>query len=161
MDDQEESGWKYIHGDVFRFPVYKSLFAAALGVGTQLFTLWVSLSNKYLSFKGVSCLCLLLFSSFVTMYLWSCFQCNIHLYACSSWCFLSIQQGSSVHCTGYCICANIRHCRLLRSFLLLYDWREKLGTFSLLRQHIPPVHSKTCSSLLSSVITFMHFIACE
>lgn len=36
-DDQEETGWKYIHGDVFRFPKYKSLFAAALGCGTQLF----------------------------------------------------------------------------------------------------------------------------
>ncbi|XP_050234786.1 transmembrane 9 superfamily member 2-like [Mercurialis annua] len=40
-DDQEETGWKYIHGDVFRYPKYKSLFAAALGSGTQLFTLTV------------------------------------------------------------------------------------------------------------------------
>ncbi|KAK7845662.1 transmembrane 9 superfamily member 2 [Quercus suber] len=39
VDDQEETGWKYIHGDVFRYPKYKSLFAAALGSGTQLFTL--------------------------------------------------------------------------------------------------------------------------
>ncbi|KAD0676517.1 hypothetical protein E3N88_43873 [Mikania micrantha] len=39
-EDQEESGWKYIHGDVFRFPQYKSLFAAALGSGTQLFALY-------------------------------------------------------------------------------------------------------------------------
>ncbi|KAK4707587.1 hypothetical protein R3W88_028512 [Solanum pinnatisectum] len=38
-DDQEETGWKYIHGDVFRYPKQKSLFAAALGSGTQLFTL--------------------------------------------------------------------------------------------------------------------------
>lgn len=38
-NDQEETGWKYIHGDVFRFPKYKSLFAAALGSGTQLFML--------------------------------------------------------------------------------------------------------------------------
>ncbi|XP_038702184.1 transmembrane 9 superfamily member 4 [Tripterygium wilfordii] len=38
-DDQEETGWKYIHGDVFRYPKYKSLLAAALGSGTQLFTL--------------------------------------------------------------------------------------------------------------------------
>ncbi|CAN1266630.1 Transmembrane 9 superfamily member 3 [Linum perenne] len=37
--DQEETGWKYIHGDVFRYPKYKSLFAASLGSGTQLFTL--------------------------------------------------------------------------------------------------------------------------
>lgn len=38
-DDQEETGWKYIHGDVFRYPKYKSVLAAALGSGTQLFTL--------------------------------------------------------------------------------------------------------------------------
>jgi len=38
-DDQEETGWKYIHGDVFRYPPYKSLFCAVLGSGTQLFTL--------------------------------------------------------------------------------------------------------------------------
>ncbi|KAJ4878008.1 Transmembrane 9 superfamily member 3 [Raphanus sativus] len=38
-DDQEETGWKYIHGDVFRFPKHKSLFVASLGSGTQLFTL--------------------------------------------------------------------------------------------------------------------------
>ncbi|GFS35259.1 endomembrane protein 70 protein family [Actinidia rufa] len=40
-DDQEETGWKYIHGDVFRFPKYKSLLAAATGSGTQLFTLTI------------------------------------------------------------------------------------------------------------------------
>ncbi|XP_009615617.1 transmembrane 9 superfamily member 3-like isoform X1 [Nicotiana tomentosiformis] len=39
VNDHEETGWKYIHGDVFRFPKHKSLFAAALGCGTQLFTL--------------------------------------------------------------------------------------------------------------------------
>ncbi|GAV58446.1 EMP70 domain-containing protein [Cephalotus follicularis] len=41
VDDQEESGWKYIHGDVFRYPKNKSLFSAAIGSGTQLFTLAV------------------------------------------------------------------------------------------------------------------------
>uniref|UniRef100_A0A0D6QWY8 Transmembrane 9 superfamily member n=1 Tax=Araucaria cunninghamii TaxID=56994 RepID=A0A0D6QWY8_ARACU len=38
-DDQEETGWKYIHGDVFRYPPHKSLFCAVLGSGTQLFAL--------------------------------------------------------------------------------------------------------------------------
>lgn len=38
-EDQEESGWKYIHGDVFRYPAYKSLFCALLGSGTQMLTL--------------------------------------------------------------------------------------------------------------------------
>jgi len=38
-DDQEETGWKYIHGDVFRYPPHKSLFSAVLGSGTQLLAL--------------------------------------------------------------------------------------------------------------------------
>ncbi|KAJ8460353.1 hypothetical protein OPV22_033279 [Ensete ventricosum] len=38
-DDQEETGWKYIHGDVFRFPKKKSLFSAIIGSGTQLLAL--------------------------------------------------------------------------------------------------------------------------
>ncbi|URE11499.1 phagocytic receptor [Musa troglodytarum] len=40
-EDQEETGWKDIHGDVFRFPKNKSLLAASLGSGTQLFALTV------------------------------------------------------------------------------------------------------------------------
>jgi len=34
--EEEESGWKLIHGDVFRFPENPSLFCAAVGVGNQL-----------------------------------------------------------------------------------------------------------------------------
>ncbi|MBA0560664.1 hypothetical protein Golob_017548 [Gossypium lobatum] len=40
-DQEEETGWKSIHGDVFRYPKHKSLFAAALGCGTQLFTITI------------------------------------------------------------------------------------------------------------------------
>ncbi|KAJ6834665.1 transmembrane 9 superfamily member 2-like [Iris pallida] len=41
LEDEEETGWKYIHGDVFRFPKYKSLFAAVIGSGTQLLALTI------------------------------------------------------------------------------------------------------------------------
>lgn len=34
--EEEESGWKYIHGDVFRFPPNKSLFCSFVGTGTQV-----------------------------------------------------------------------------------------------------------------------------
>jgi hypothetical protein len=34
--DEEESGWKYIHGDVFRFPPHKNVFCAFVGTGTQV-----------------------------------------------------------------------------------------------------------------------------
>ncbi|XP_010910473.1 transmembrane 9 superfamily member 2 [Elaeis guineensis] len=36
LEEEEETGWKYIHGDVFRFPKHKSLFSAVIGSGTQL-----------------------------------------------------------------------------------------------------------------------------
>jgi len=34
--EEEESGWKLIHGDVFRFPQHVGLFCALVGVGNQL-----------------------------------------------------------------------------------------------------------------------------
>ncbi|XP_029436885.1 transmembrane 9 superfamily member 1 [Rhinatrema bivittatum] len=37
--DQGDNGWKIIHTDVFRFPPYKSLLCAVLGVGTQFLAL--------------------------------------------------------------------------------------------------------------------------
>lgn len=37
--DEEESGWKYVHGDVFRYPSQKNLFCAFIGTGTQIFYL--------------------------------------------------------------------------------------------------------------------------
>ena len=40
--DDEESGWKMIHGDVFRFPAQVSLLCSILGVGAQLFALIVA-----------------------------------------------------------------------------------------------------------------------
>jgi len=42
-EEQEESGWKNIHGDVFRFPPSKTLFCAFVGSGTQLFFLTLAI----------------------------------------------------------------------------------------------------------------------
>nr|GMD21801.1 transmembrane 9 superfamily member 3 isoform X1 [Ipomoea batatas] len=50
-ENQEESGWKGLHGDVFRYPQHKSLFAAALGSGTHL--LLVAVSILILALVGV------------------------------------------------------------------------------------------------------------
>ena len=33
---EEESGWKLIHGNVFRFPNQTNLFAALVGAGGQV-----------------------------------------------------------------------------------------------------------------------------
>ncbi|KAG1664039.1 hypothetical protein FOA52_010458 [Chlamydomonas sp. UWO 241] len=37
--EEDESGWKYVHGDVFRFPPFVNLFCAFIGTGTQIFYL--------------------------------------------------------------------------------------------------------------------------
>jgi len=42
-DDEEETGWKLVHGDVFRLPPATSVFCAFVGTGTQLFSLVIFL----------------------------------------------------------------------------------------------------------------------
>ncbi|CAG9464657.1 unnamed protein product [Pedinophyceae sp. YPF-701] len=43
LDDAEETGWKYVHADVFRFPRRRGLFCALVGTGYQLLLLSVLL----------------------------------------------------------------------------------------------------------------------
>jgi transmembrane 9 superfamily protein 1 len=38
-EEDGDAGWKLLHGDVFRFPVNKTLFCAAIGAGTHLILL--------------------------------------------------------------------------------------------------------------------------
>ena len=40
-ETMEESGWKLVHGDVFRPPRYPKLFAAVIGSGIQIFCMAV------------------------------------------------------------------------------------------------------------------------
>ena len=35
--EEDETGWKLVHGDVFRFPRNKALFSAFIGAGTQIY----------------------------------------------------------------------------------------------------------------------------
>jgi len=42
-ETKEESGWKLVHGDVFRFPKNVMLFAAAVGTGAQILALTIIL----------------------------------------------------------------------------------------------------------------------
>ncbi|KAL9256164.1 Transmembrane 9 superfamily member 3-like protein [Drosera capensis] len=63
-EDQEETGWKYIHGDVFRFPKHKSLLAAALGSGTHtLFIFLLSLVGVFYPYNRGA-----LFTALVVIY---------------------------------------------------------------------------------------------
>jgi hypothetical protein len=49
--DEEESGWKLIHGDVFRFPENTTLFCAAVGTGNHL--ICVTFLHLCLALTGV------------------------------------------------------------------------------------------------------------
>jgi len=42
-EDPEDYGWKLIHGHVFRFPSYKNLFTAFIGLGSQCIFIFFSL----------------------------------------------------------------------------------------------------------------------
>ena len=42
-EEQEETGWKYIHGDVFRPPPQLNLFAACVGTGSQILAMAVAI----------------------------------------------------------------------------------------------------------------------
>ena len=59
--DNDETGWKYIHGDVFRFPKNKTLLCAVVGTGTQflvltLFIFFLALVGAYLPYNRGSLL---------------------------------------------------------------------------------------------------------
>jgi len=42
-DDQEDYGWKLIHGDVFRFPNHKNVFSAFMGIGMQFLSIVIGI----------------------------------------------------------------------------------------------------------------------
>lgn len=47
-ETMEESGWKLVHGDVFRPPKYPKLFAAVIGSGIQIFCMAVITLCRFL-----------------------------------------------------------------------------------------------------------------
>lgn len=51
LDGELEYGWKLIHGDVFRFPPYRSFFCAFIGVGSQF--LAMSAGMLFLALVGL------------------------------------------------------------------------------------------------------------
>lgn len=53
-DMNEESGWKLVHGDVFRPPKYLEVLAALIGTGVQLallvlFTILITIAGKMIA----------------------------------------------------------------------------------------------------------------
>eukprot|EP01012_Entosiphon_sulcatum_P032161 TRINITY_DN40925_c0_g1_i1.p1 TRINITY_DN40925_c0_g1~~TRINITY_DN40925_c0_g1_i1.p1 ORF type:complete len:583 (+),score=116.39 TRINITY_DN40925_c0_g1_i1:35-1783(+) len=40
-EEQDETGWKLLHADVFRYPQHKSLFASIIGTGVQLLLIFL------------------------------------------------------------------------------------------------------------------------
>ena len=54
MDEAyEETGWKLVHGDIFRPPQHRAFFVANLGAGIQLIAMSVSFSTQFGSFFGL------------------------------------------------------------------------------------------------------------
>lgn len=47
----EETGWKLVHGDVFRPPRHPRLFAAVIGTGVQIFAMALITLCKWLKPK--------------------------------------------------------------------------------------------------------------
>ncbi|KAI7835337.1 hypothetical protein COHA_010761 [Chlorella ohadii] len=57
LEDGEETGWKLVHGDVFRFPPYLNVFCAVVGTGTQILVMalvifCLSLLGTYYPYNG-------------------------------------------------------------------------------------------------------------
>ncbi|PSC72630.1 phagocytic receptor 1b [Micractinium conductrix] len=57
LEDAEETGWKLVHGDVFRFPPHLNLFCAVVGTGTQILVMalmifGLSLLGTYYPYNG-------------------------------------------------------------------------------------------------------------
>ncbi|KAE8682448.1 Transmembrane 9 superfamily member 5 [Hibiscus syriacus] len=84
-EEDREVGWKYIHGDVFRYPQHKSLFCAVMGMGTQLLTLvfclfvLVCLGILYPYNRGTLCTALVILyslTSVVAGYTTASFHCQ-------------------------------------------------------------------------------------
>lgn len=48
-DTMEESGWKNVHGDVFRPPQYPMILSSLLGSGIQLFCMVLIVICKFFS----------------------------------------------------------------------------------------------------------------
>jgi len=49
----EESGWKLVHGDVFRPPIYRRLLVALTGAGIQIFmSTFIVIGNWNIDKKG-------------------------------------------------------------------------------------------------------------
>lgn len=58
---KEETGWKMIHGDVFRCPPYANLFSALMGSGAQIFfTILLLLTSVVLGVFKATRRCVLL-----------------------------------------------------------------------------------------------------
>lgn len=49
-DTLEETGWKLVHGDVFRPPKYPRLFSAIIGSGIQIFFMALITICKFILF---------------------------------------------------------------------------------------------------------------
>ena len=53
-DTLEETGWKLVHGDVFRPPLHPTLLTACLGSGIQIFSMILIIIGRSFGDHGIS-----------------------------------------------------------------------------------------------------------
>lgn len=71
-DTLEETGWKLVHGDVFRPPKHPRLFAALIGSGIQIFFMaMITICEWFERFYWTD-IVILFFSNFQSLPCWGC-----------------------------------------------------------------------------------------
>lgn len=131
-DAQEESGWKQVHGDVFRPPRKGMLLSVFLGQGTQIFIMtFITLCKDYftlgyyllytrirVSFLLTSISSFFFFSLCVShiKYITKWHQCHTFFAHTNKWFRFSCSQ----YCTKWMPCCS------LSSFFFLFLWVSRI-----------------------------------
>ena len=114
QDEEEESGWKLVHGDVFRPPANPLLFASLVGSGMQLLCLVIGL----LVLAGLRSPLTVLHSVALSLLPHLCFY--------SARCLLSHQSWRFVRCSIACVLIHFLRQRLRFKLLVSKAWRNQL-----------------------------------
>ena len=114
QDEEEESGWKLVHGDVFRPPANPLLFASLVGSGMQLLCLVIGL----LVLAGLRSFLTVLHSDALSLLPHLCFYSARCLLSHQSWCF--------VRCSIACVLIHFLRQRLRVKLLVSKAWRHQL-----------------------------------
>ncbi len=72
-DPKEETGWKLVHGDVFRFPKHVMLFSACVGTGAQVSQRCLTCASAFAALESDVFACVFAYV----------FACVVHVLCCA------------------------------------------------------------------------------